>query len=151
MTKEISLEEIARLDKVKESYIRTRLSGNNNLIIIVVGFCLATLSSENVSDQLNALFAVLSLVGFMFILLKQKRKKDNPLSYTLIVMRERYRDCQKTQELLNSYDIWKGLDEEKRYIWMPVAIAVIFCVYALYEHLARAGIIEKALNILQAL
>ncbi|MDH2243171.1 hypothetical protein N5J70_14555 [Pseudomonas sp. GD03909] len=133
----ISLKEIYALEILKKEYIRERLERTITLLVSTAGFCIATLSSQEIPPIWNFGLTVIVLLYFIFLLLSAKHR-SSPLKTELDKLYEQYKDHDETIKHLNTTNPWLGFEAEKVPVFMPALISALFVIYTLAEHACRA-------------
>lgn len=131
-----------RLQEAYTDYVESRLSGINNLIVILVGFSLATLSVTKISPGFN-LFVMGGVLLFFFCVLLREygNRKNSALWRVMNELEGKYKgkdDGGVILEEIRQYNIWGSFSAMVMGRLLPIIFSVLFCVYTLVEHLARA-------------
>jgi len=129
-----------RLLEAYSEYVNGRFSELTGLVVLVVGFCLGTLSAETIPPIYNLLIIVVVLATFLVLMLKERNAPDSKLRSTLNELEGKYanRDnSEETMEEIRSYDIWNGFSGRAIKSNLPLVFGTGFCIYALVEHSAK--------------
>ncbi|AVI62618.1 hypothetical protein BB497_07815 [Halomonas sp. GFAJ-1] len=122
-------------------YVNGRFSELTGFVVLVVGFCLGTLSAEKIQPFYNLIIMVVVFSTFLFLMLKERNAPDSNLKLTLDRLDEKYRNRENNQEIMEeirSYDIWNGFSGRAIKSNLPLIFGTIFCVYTAVEHAANA-------------
>ena len=135
--RELTQAEIDNLKTQKEKQISSTLNTTTPLIVSIAGFCIATLSSQNIPAVYNFIISTVVLILLLTILLITTYPK-NTLRLELSRL---YKDCKNhrgSKEILDEMNIWLGFKDGKIKLWLPVLISTLFIVYTTIEHGIRA-------------
>ncbi|WP_027612623.1 hypothetical protein [Pseudomonas sp. URIL14HWK12:I6] len=131
-----------RLLEAYTDYVEKRLSGISGLIVILVGFSLATLSVTKISPGFNLFVMGCVLFFFLCVLLRESgNRKNSALWRVMKELEDKYKgkdDGGVILEEIRQYNIWEGFSPMVMGKLLPIIFSVLFCVYTLVEHLARA-------------
>lgn len=129
-----------RLLEAYSEYVNGRFSELTGFVVLVVGFCLGTLSAQKIQPIYNLLIMVVVLATFLFLMLKERNAPDSKLRSTLNELEGKYgnrENNQGTMEEIRSYDIWSGFSGKAIKSNLPLIFCTIFCIYTLVEHSAK--------------
>ncbi|EGQ8301922.1 hypothetical protein NDJ00_15320 [Vibrio parahaemolyticus] len=122
-------------------YVNGRFSELTGFVVLVVGFCLGTLSAQKIQPIYNFVIVVVVLVTFLYLMLNERKAPDSNLKSTLHRLEEKYKNKENNKEImeeLSSYDIWNGFSGRAVKSNFPLMFGVVFCIYTLIEHAAKA-------------
>jgi hypothetical protein len=129
-----------RLLEAYSEYVNGRFSELTGLVVLVVGFCLGTLSAQKIQPEYNLLIMVVVLATFLFLMLNERNAPDSKLRSTLDELESKYgkkEENGETMEEIRSYDIWNGFSGRAIKSNLPLIFGVIFCIYTIVEHSAK--------------
>ena len=119
-------------------YISGKYHEISSFIIVMVGFCLATLSAQKISPTINFTLIALILVVFICIMIFETITTQSELKKVMIRLKDKYKSDEKSLSEIKSYDIWFGFNWRIFRQIAPSLFAIIFTGYTLFEHGARA-------------
>ncbi|HHC5062328.1 hypothetical protein [Aeromonas veronii] len=130
--------EIKRLNTAYTDYINGVYHEISSFIIVLVGFCLATLSSQKITPMINFFLVAVVLFIFLAALLIEVFTTKSSLKKLLTQLKQKYKSDKESLKQINSYDIWFGFNFRIFRQITPAVIAILFAGYTLIEHGARA-------------
>lgn len=132
--------EIKRLNNAFSEYTAGKLKDLSDFIVLVVGFCLATLSASKIEAGYNVAIISIILFVFLFFILKAKDDPDSSLKKLITELNDKYKNSSNKSVIkhIKSYDVWNGFSP--RVVWanFPILFSVLFCIYTLLDHSANA-------------
>ncbi|NOH82045.1 hypothetical protein F0231_20185 [Vibrio sp. RE86] len=108
-----------------------------NLIVVMVGFGLATLSSTAFSPKFNLSVCVALLILCAVLLMYLKYTPRPLLDKQIRALNEKYKDNEKVLNEINSFNIHKGIHTRALLHFSPVLMSILFLGYTSFEHLLR--------------
>lgn len=129
-----------RLLEAYSEYISGRFNELVSFIILVVGFCLGTLSAQKIPPIFNLAITLVVLCCFWYLMRKEKDSPDSNLNKILDELKKKYNKkegSEKIMDEINSYDVWKSYSPIVIKHNLPLLFGVLFCIYTLIEHSAR--------------
>ena len=130
-----------RISEAYYFYVNGRFSYLSNFVIILVGFCLATLSASNISPVINFIMMLVVLILFLIFMLKERNNPDVSLKGVLSELTDKYQNKENKDEAIqeiNSYNVWDGFSNRTIGANLPILLSVLFALYTLIEHGLRA-------------
>ncbi|QXI10588.1 RipA family octameric membrane protein [Pseudomonas zeae] len=131
-----------RLLEAYTDYVETRLSVVSSLIVVLVGFSLGTLSVTKISSGFNIFLMAGVLFFFLWVLLRESGNRKNSGLWKVIEELEgKYKgrdDGGVVLEEIRQYNVWESFSPIVVGRLLPILFAVLFCIYTLVEHVARA-------------
>ncbi|MBB1429549.1 hypothetical protein [Pseudoalteromonas sp. SG43-4] len=122
-------------------YVNGRFSELTDFVVLVVGFCLGTLSAQKIPPMYNLFIMAVVLTTFLYLMLKERNAPDSKLKSTLDRLKDKYKNKENNEEIMeeiHSYDIWNGFSGRAIKSNLPLIFGTIFCIYTLIEHAAKA-------------
>ena len=130
-----------KLLEAYSEYVNGRFSELTGFVVLVVGFCLGTLSAQKIQPIYNLLIIVVVLATFLFLMLKERNAPDSNLRSTLNDYEQKYKNTENNQQIMEeirSYDLWNGFSGRAIKSNLPLIFGTIFCIYTILEHSAKA-------------
>ena len=123
-----------------KNYIEDEFNKISGFIFLVVGFCLATLSANRIPPEVNLGLVIIVFIIFLSLLIFAKKSDDSELRLEINRLKKKYKKHDNSEDILSeldTYDIWVGFDKRSMKSFMPILIAILFCGYTAFEHLAE--------------
>ncbi len=133
-----------RLLEAYSEYVTGKFNELTNNIVVLVGFCLGTLSAPTSLAIYNYFIVVIILFVFVWLMLSERNTSKSKLKNILNELEGKYKTQNYSQESLaeiRSYDIWKGFSNRVFKNNLQVLSATLFCIYTACIHALNAGII----------
>ena len=123
-----------KLIKYYEANLKGGFAHMTNIIVVVVGFSLATLSSSAIPSVINFWLMVFALICFGMLLFFDQRSERNELKKHVAFLKNKYSKDRKVLDVVASYDIRNGLHKRAFQDYAPILISLLFMLYSLVEH-----------------
>jgi hypothetical protein len=127
-------------------YLTGRFNDLTNTIVVVVGFCLGTLSAPIKLASFNFFIICITLGVFLWLMLSELNAPKSKLKSKLKDLEDKYKAKENNADILDeirSYDIWKGFSSRVVKHNLQLLFGALFCIYTLFIHALNAGFIEK--------
>ncbi|MGF1836427.1 hypothetical protein [Photobacterium sanguinicancri] len=129
-----------RLIEAYTEYVSGRFNELTSLVVLVVGFCLGTLSASSIPPIVNIVIMVIVLITFKVLMTREKGGPNSKLKAVIDELEVKYgnkANHEETMEEIRSYDIWKGFSSRVVKHNLPLLFGVLFCIYTLIEHILK--------------
>jgi hypothetical protein len=132
-------------------YVTGRFNDLTNTIVVVVGFCLGTLSAPTNLASFNFLIVCIILGIFLWLMHSERNAPKSKLKRKLEELEDKYKARKNNEDILDeirSYDIWKGFSSRVVKHNLQLLFGALFCIYTLFIHALNAGFIQKVVELL---
>jgi len=128
------------LSEAYTKYVNGRFDELSNFIVILVGFCLGTLSATNVPPLWNVNITLFVMFVFLIALLNEMNGKGSELQKILVQLKGKYKPKKNNKadmKEIRSFDIWRGHSSRVVKHNLPLLFSALFSIYTVLYHFAN--------------